>query len=50
MTLKELKTKMEEIQGSWNGDEPGRAEERADIAGDILRRIKSIEELLNELN
>lgn len=49
-TLKELKEEMVEIQGEWNGDEPGTQEDRANIASDVLESIKNIEELLEELN
>lgn len=50
MNLEQLRTRMEEIQGSWNGDESGAGEERADIAGDIISKINVIEDLLKELD
>lgn len=49
-TLSELKKEMEEIQGQWNGDNPGRAEDRAHQAGDIIENINQIEKLLVELD
>lgn len=48
--MEKLKKEMEEIAGSWNGDESGTAEDRAHAANDVLEHIKAIEELLEELN
>jgi hypothetical protein len=48
--MDKLKTKMEEISGDWNGDEPGLQEERAHIANDIIEKIEEIEELMKELD
>jgi hypothetical protein len=50
---KELQTlikQMEEIAGEWNGDEPGRPEERAHIAEDIIEKTKELLDLLEELD
>lgn len=47
--LLKLKTKMEEISGTWNGDESGLAEDRAHIADDISKKIDELIELLKEL-
>ena len=49
-TLLELRREMEEIQGQWNGDNPGRAEDMAHQAGDIIGNINEIEKLLAELD
>jgi len=49
LTLIDLKKRMEQIAGEWNGDESGVLEDRANIAGDILEAIKNIEDLLEEL-
>ncbi len=49
-TLLELRREMEEIQGQWNGDNPGRAEDRASTAGDVVERINEIEKLLADLD
>lgn len=49
-TLLELKREMEDIQGQWNGDNHGRAEDRAHQAGDIIGNINEIEKLLSELD
>lgn len=46
MELANLKKKMEEIAGEWNGDEPGLKEDRAHAAHDILEAVKTIEENL----
>ena len=50
MNLEEIKKWAFDIQSSWNGDESGRQEERADIAGDIQKAIVNLEELIEELN
>ena len=46
MNLEEIKKWAEEIAGSWNGDESGSQEERAQQALDILEAIKNLEELI----
>jgi hypothetical protein len=48
-SLIEIKKYAEEIAGQWNGDESGRAEDRAGIAGDILIKIDELNKLLAEL-
>lgn len=48
--LENLITKCEEIAGEWNGDEPGRQEERAHIAEDIMEKAQELIELLEELD
>lgn len=49
-TLLELKREMEDIQGQWNGDDAGRAEDRAVTARDVVDRIDEIEKLLSDLD
>jgi len=46
MTLEQIKKWAEEIQGNWNGDEAGSAEERAGQAGEILEKVAELEELI----
>ena len=46
MTLDQIKKWAEEIQGSWDGDLPGRAEDRAHQATDILEKVKELETLI----
>lgn len=48
-SLIEIKKYAEEVAGQWNGDESGRAEERADIANDIIEKIDELNQLLAEL-
>lgn len=48
--MDKLKKEMEEIAGSWNGDESGLAEDRAHAALEVIEHIDAIEELLKELN
>ena len=47
--MDKLKKEMEDIAGSWNGDESGVQEEQAHIANEVLEKIAEIEELLKEL-
>lgn len=47
--LKQLKERMEYISGEWNGDEPGRQEENAHIAEEVIQKIDEIDKLLEEL-
>jgi len=49
-SLLELRREMQEIRGQWNGDDPGRAEDRAMTATDIVERIGEIEKLLADLD
>jgi hypothetical protein len=49
-TLLELKREMNEVMGQWDGDSPGRAEERVSTASDIVDRINEIEKLLSDLD
>jgi hypothetical protein len=48
--LKAMKRHMEDIAGQWNGDEPGRDEDRAHAASEAIACIESLEALLEELN
>lgn len=50
LDLKHISEYAEEISGNWNGKESGRAEERADIANDIIEKVKELRGLLAELN
>lgn len=49
LDLKELARKAEEISGEWNGDLPGRDEDRAHCANDIIEKCKELEILLDEM-
>ena len=50
LDLKHISEYAEEISGQWNGKESGRAEERADIANDIIEKVKELRSLLAELD
>ena len=41
-TLAKVRKDMEEIQGQWDGDESGVAEERAHAAGEVIEAIDSL--------
>lgn len=49
LTLDFIKKQCEEVGSQWNGDEPGREEEQAAAAVEILQCIKQIERLLPEI-
>jgi len=46
VALKETEYEMEEIAWSWNGDLPGRAEDRAHQANDTIEAINELRKLL----
>jgi len=48
MNLNEIK-RCAEVLGSWNGKDSGLAEDRANIARDVLEAVRNLEELLSEL-
>ena len=49
LTLKQIVEYCEKVEGEWNGDESGLAEDRANTASDIIEQVNSIKELLTEL-
>lgn len=49
LTINQLKSYAHEVAGSWNGDLPGVAEDRAHIANDIIEKCSELSELLTEL-
>ena len=48
-TLDWLKKEAEEIQGQWDGDFPGLAEDRAHAAKELEDKLKEVEALVEEL-
>ena len=50
MELNKIKKWAEEIAGEWNGDEPGRQEDRAHQATDILEKVAELEELIEGMD
>jgi hypothetical protein len=48
--LRQVRTIMEEITGQWDGDLPGRREDRAHAALEVIEHLDAIEELLTELD
>lgn len=50
LQLNSLIKESESIAGWWNGDSPGRAEDRAHIANDIIEASKKLQALLVELS
>ena len=47
--LQILKEWAEEISGEWNGDNPGKQEERAHCAQDIIKKSDELKDLLDEM-
>ncbi len=50
MTLEQIKKWAENIQGNWDGDLPGGAEDRAGQAGEILEAVANLEELIQGMD
>lgn len=49
MELEKLQARMDEIAGQWNGDLPGRQEDNAHIALEVIEHIKEINLLLDSI-
>ena len=49
MTLEQIKKWAEEISGQWDGDKPGRAEDRAHQAQDVIDKVEELSILINEM-
>lgn len=49
-TLENLKKKLEEIAGSWNGKESGLLEDRANASIEGISAINTLNLILEELN
>lgn len=50
LDLKNISEYAEEVSGQWNGDNPGRGEDRAGIANDIIEKVAELRELLSALD
>ena len=48
LDLKKLIAQCEEIQGRWNGDEPGQQEDDANDCREIAEKTQELLKLLNE--
>ena len=48
--LQKLIKECEAEAGRWNGDEPGRLEDEAHIANEIIEKAKELIALINESN
>lgn len=48
--LEELEETLGSIEGAWNGDESGSAEDMARAAHEALAKVKELKALLEELN
>ena len=49
-TLENLKKKLEEISGEWDGDESGLLEDRASASMEGINAINTLNLILEELN
>jgi hypothetical protein len=47
--LADLTKAAEEVSGQWNGDMPGLAEDRANVANEIIEKCAELTELLKSL-
>ncbi len=48
-TLDQIQERMEEIESSWNGKNPGAEEDRAHLARQAILLTKTLREVLDEL-
>ena len=48
--LEHIRNRCNEIQGEWNGDEPGEQEDRARAAQELLETLVGVDELMKELD
>lgn len=48
--IDKLQKDMQNIMGEWDGDNPGRVEDRAMLAKDINTMAGELEGLINQLN
>lgn len=49
MTLIELQENLGQIEGNWDGDMPGRAEELATTAHDAYQKVIELKKLLADI-
>ena len=49
MNIEDIKKEAQTALSNWNGEDTGRAEEKANTAQDVLEAVKNLEELLEEL-
>ena len=47
LDLKGIRKWAEDISGEWNGDNPGRKEDRAHQANEIIEKVDELLELIN---
>jgi hypothetical protein len=47
LDLKGIRKWAENIAGQWNGDNPGRAEDRAGQANEIIEKVDELIQLIN---
>jgi hypothetical protein len=50
MNLEQIKKWADGIAGSWDGDMPGSAEDRAGQANEILEKVAELESLIEEMD
>lgn len=48
-TLNQLRERVLEVAGQWNGEDAGRLETKAQIANEIVEKLNEVEKLINEL-
>lgn len=45
-----LRQRCEEVRGQWNGDEPGKQEDEANLATHLLELLEEVDSAVKELD
>ena len=48
--LEHMRNRCNEIKGEWNGDEPGKQEDAAMAADELLEKLEEVNQLVKELD
>ena len=48
--IEHIRNRCNEIKGEWNGDEPGKQEDAAMAADELLEKLEEVDQLMKELD
>ena len=48
--IEHIRNRCNEIKGEWNGDEPGKQEDSAMAADELLEKLEEVDQLMKELD